>query len=36
MYTLMKLSLSDNEGTLEVAVFDQEIQGQLSKLNGPT
>ena len=32
----MKLSLTDHEGMLEVAVFDEKIQDQLGKLNGPT
>lgn len=34
-YTIMKLAIADNEGLLEVSVFDEEIQRQLSLLDGP-
>ena len=34
-FTIMKLALGDGKGWLEAAVFDPEIQVNLSKLNGP-
>ena len=34
-FTIMKLAISDSEGLLEISVFDEEIQKQLSLLDGP-